>query len=135
MKKNEAELETKEARYRALAETVPVGIWHLHENGNTVYVNPFLLALLGMTEGEFAATDPKGMLACGLDKGIGDMIGTASRFETDLMARGRVVAKAMVVSSGMAGQCRSCGPVGDGYICGCHQNQRFANGERSGHPA
>ena len=37
MKRNEAELEAKEARYRALAETVPVGIWHLHENGNTIY--------------------------------------------------------------------------------------------------
>ena len=28
------------------------------------------------------------------------MIGTAARFETDLMSRGRVVARAMVVSSG-----------------------------------
>ena len=55
MKSYEAELEAKEARYRALAETVPVGIWHLHEDGNTVYVNPFLLAILGMTEAEFAA--------------------------------------------------------------------------------
>ena len=100
MKSYEAELEAKEARYRALAETVPVGIWHLHEDGNTVYVNPFLLALLGMTETEFAATDPKDMLSFSPDKGIADMIGTASRFETDLMSRGRVVARAMVVSSG-----------------------------------
>jgi PAS domain S-box-containing protein len=100
MKSYEAELEAKEARYRALAETVPVGIWHLHENGNTVYVNPFLLAILGMTEAEFAVTDPKDMLAFSADKGIADMIGAASRFETDLMSRGRVVARAMVVSSG-----------------------------------
>lgn len=100
MKRYEAELEAKEARYRALAETVPVGIWHLHENGNTIYVNPFLLAILGMTEAEFAATDPKDMLACDPAKGVADMIGTASRFETDLMSRGRVVARAMVVSSG-----------------------------------
>ena len=35
-----------------------------------------------------------------MDKGIADMVGTASRFETDLMSRGRVVARAMVVSSG-----------------------------------
>ena len=100
MKRYEAELEAKEARYRALAETVPVGIWHLHENGNTIYVNPFMLAILGMTEAEFAATDPKDMLACDPAKGVADMIGTASRFETDLMSRGRVVARAMVVSSG-----------------------------------
>jgi PAS domain S-box-containing protein len=100
MKSYEVELEAKEARYRALAETVPVGIWHLHENGNTVYVNPFLLALLGMTETEFTATDPRDMLALNADKGIVDMMGTASRFETDLMSRGRVVARVMVVSSG-----------------------------------
>jgi PAS domain S-box-containing protein len=100
MKSYETELEAKEARYRALAETVPVGIWHLHENGNTVYVNPFLLTLLGMTEAEFLATDPRDMFAFSPDKGITNMIGTASRFETDIMSRGRVVARAMVVSSG-----------------------------------
>lgn len=100
MKSYEVELEAKEARYRALAETVPVGIWHLHEDGKTVYVNPFLLALLGMTETEFAATDPEEMMTCGPGKSISDMIGTASRFEADLMARGGVVARSMVVSSG-----------------------------------
>ncbi len=100
MKSYEAELEAKEARYRALAETVPVGIWHLHEDGNTAYVNPFLLALVSMTEAEFAETDPNDMLAISPDKGMADMIGTASRFETDLMSRGKVVARAMVVSSG-----------------------------------
>jgi PAS domain S-box-containing protein len=100
MKSYEAELEAKEARYRALAETVPVGIWHLHENGNTVYVNPFLLAILGMSETEFAAVDPRDILAFSPDKGIADVVGKSSRFETDLMSRGRVVARAMVVSSG-----------------------------------
>ena len=100
MKSYEAELEAKEARYRALAETVPVGIWHLHEDGNTVYVNPFLLAILGMTEVEFSATDPRDMLAFSPDRGIAEMIGAPSRFETDLMSRGRVVARTMVVSSG-----------------------------------
>ena len=100
MKRTEAELEAKEARYRALAETVPVGIWHLHENGSTIYVNPFLLNLLGKTEAEFAAMDPKDMLACCPAKGITETIGVASRFETDLLSRGKVAARAMVVSSG-----------------------------------
>ena len=100
MKSYELELEAKEARYRALAETVPVGIWHLHEDGQTVYVNPFLLAILGMTETEFAAMDPKEILCFDPAKSFADMIGTASRFETDLMSRGKVVARAMVVSSG-----------------------------------
>lgn len=100
MKRTEAELEAKEARYRALAETVPVGIWHLHENDGTIYLNPFLLNLLGMTEAEFSATDPKDVLACCPANGIAEMIGAASRFETDLLSRGKVVARAMVVSSG-----------------------------------
>ncbi len=100
MKRNEAELEAKEARYRALAETVPVGIWHLHENGNTIYVNPFLLAILGMTEAEFAAADPREILGRSPAESIADMIGTALRFETDLMSRGKAVARTMVVSSG-----------------------------------
>jgi PAS domain S-box-containing protein len=100
MKSYEADLEAKEARYRALAETVPVGIWHLHENGNTVYVNPFLLGLLGMTEAEFTVADAKDMLALSAEQSVVEMIGTATRFETDLMSRGKVVARAMVVSSG-----------------------------------
>lgn len=100
MKRNEIELEAKEARYRALAETVPVGIWHLHENGNTIYVNPFLLTLLGMTEGEFLATAPKDLLTAASEKGVTEMIGSSARFETDLMARGKVAARVLVVSSG-----------------------------------
>jgi PAS domain S-box-containing protein len=100
MKRNEAELEVKEARYRALAETVPVGIWHLHESGQTIYVNPFLLGLLGMTEAEFTSADPKEILACSPDQDITELIGKASRFETDLAVRGKMVARAMIVSSG-----------------------------------
>jgi PAS domain S-box-containing protein len=100
MKRKEEELEAKEARYRALAETVPVGIWHLHENGQTLYVNPFLLNLLGLTAAEFAASDPANILACCPVEGITKMIGEATRFETDLLSGGKAVARAMVVSSG-----------------------------------
>ena len=100
MKRKESELEAKEARYRALAETVPVGIWHLHENGETVYVNPFLLNLLGLSEGEFAATDPAKILACCPVGSITKMIGESTRFESDLLSGGKAVARAMVVSSG-----------------------------------
>ncbi len=100
IKLKEAELEAKEARYRALAETVPVGIWHLRDTGETVYVNPFLLGLLGMEESEFAASDPAQMLGCCLLGGIADMLGEATRFETELMVGGKAVARTMVVSSG-----------------------------------
>ena len=75
MKRNEVELKAREARYRALAETVPVGIWHLHENGKTIYANPLMLTLLSMTEAEFAATDPKELLACCPAAGIMEIIG------------------------------------------------------------
>jgi PAS domain S-box-containing protein len=100
MKRKESELEAKEARYRALAETVPVGIWHLHESGDTVYVNPFLLNLLGLTQPEFAANDPARMFGCCPVDGVSQMIGEATRFETDLLSGGKVIARAMVVSSG-----------------------------------
>ena len=53
-----------------------------------------------MTEAEFTAADPKDMLSFDPAKSIADMIGTATGFETDLMSRGRAVARAMVVSSG-----------------------------------
>jgi PAS domain S-box-containing protein len=100
MKRKEAELKAKEARYRALAETVPVGIWHVHENGQTVYVNPFLLNLLGLTENEFAEMESAEMFGCCPAEGIAKMIGEASRFETDLLSGGKAVARAMAVSSG-----------------------------------
>jgi C4-dicarboxylate-specific signal transduction histidine kinase len=53
-----------------------------------------------MTEAEFTAADAKDMLALSADQSVVAMIGTATRFETDLMSRGKVVARAMVVSSG-----------------------------------
>jgi PAS domain S-box-containing protein len=39
-------LRTSEARYRALAETSPAGIWQIDREGDTVYANPAMLSLL-----------------------------------------------------------------------------------------
>ena len=100
MKTKEKELEAKEARYRALAETVPVGIWHLNDKDETIYVNPFLLHLLGMTESEFMSASAGDFLGCGPAIGLAEMLSDKTRFETDLMSNGKVIARALVVSSG-----------------------------------
>ncbi len=41
-----------EARWRGLAETAPIGIWHLSREGRTLYANPALSLLLGRDPGE-----------------------------------------------------------------------------------
>lgn len=41
-----------EARWRGLAETAPIGIWHLGDAGTTLYANPALNLLFGRDSGE-----------------------------------------------------------------------------------
>jgi diguanylate cyclase (GGDEF)-like protein/PAS domain S-box-containing protein len=43
-------LAESEARYRALAETSPTGLWRIDEANRPLYVNPALLGLLGFAE-------------------------------------------------------------------------------------
>ena len=45
-----AALTASQARFQALAETVPVGIWQIDREGRTVYANARLLALLGIAD-------------------------------------------------------------------------------------
>lgn len=45
-------LAESEQRYRALAENSPVGIWHITESGETVYVNPAMREILEAGESE-----------------------------------------------------------------------------------
>jgi two-component system cell cycle sensor histidine kinase/response regulator CckA len=40
------ELQRSEVRYRALAESSPVGIWHIRPDGGTIYLNPAMSAVL-----------------------------------------------------------------------------------------
>ncbi len=40
------ELQRSEVRYRALAENSPVGIWHIHPDGRTIYLNPAMSGVL-----------------------------------------------------------------------------------------
>ena len=45
-----AALKASQARFQALAETVPVGIWQIDREGRTVYANARLLALLDVAD-------------------------------------------------------------------------------------
>lgn len=44
----EEALRRSEVRYRALAESSPVGIWHTHADGCTLYANPTMCTILGV---------------------------------------------------------------------------------------
>lgn len=100
IRKREQALEVKEARYRALAETAPVGIWQVEQSGRTVYVNPGLLELLGMTEEEFCAADKLSILGATKEASLESLIGSRRRFETDLIVAGSIRARVLAVSSG-----------------------------------
>ncbi len=43
-----AAVEREHARFRGLAETLPIGIWHFDADGRTIFVNRDLLALFGL---------------------------------------------------------------------------------------
>ncbi len=47
LKQREAAIAASEARYRALVDTAPVGIWQLDEGGQTLFANARLTALYG----------------------------------------------------------------------------------------
>jgi PAS domain S-box-containing protein len=100
IRKREKALEVKEARYRALAETTPVGIWQVAENGSTIYVNPALLAMLGLDEAGFAGLDKQALMVLDKDVTLAGRLARAGRFETDLLVDGKVMARALVVTSG-----------------------------------
>lgn len=100
IRKREAELAIKEARYRALAEIAPVGIWQVDETLNTVYVNPFLLELFDLTEEEFRAASHGTRMTVAETDDLAQVIGRGGRFETDLVCDGKVRARVMGISSG-----------------------------------
>ena len=93
---NLSEIKRREEQYRALAETVPVGIWQVCETGGTLYTNSLLRELLGLAEGEFDSVRLREQLS----GGRADFPATADRFEVDITEAGGPARRALVVSSG-----------------------------------
>lgn len=89
------EIHKREEQYRALAQTVPVGVWQVDEAGETVFANPRFLAYIGLDLGEVPHTD----IAALIGGGRSDFPGVASRFETDL-ASPTGTRRVLAISSG-----------------------------------
>ena len=90
------ELRKREEQYRALAQTVPVGVWQVDELGKTTFANPRFLAYLGIDVDAVAETD----VAALLGGSRADFPGKASRFETDIASAKGESRRILVISSG-----------------------------------
>jgi PAS domain S-box-containing protein len=90
------EVRKREEQYRALAQTVPVGVWQVNETGQTTFVNPRFVAYLGIDTDDLMQADIAGLLGGGRL----DFPGTASRFETDLASSSGELRRVLVISSG-----------------------------------
>jgi PAS domain S-box-containing protein len=93
---NLTEIKRREEQYKALAETVPVGIWQVSERGETLYTNLLLRELLEIPEGDVDG----GKLCEMLAGGRAEFPGAASRFETDITTAGKGRKRFLIVSSG-----------------------------------
>jgi len=89
-------LRRREEQYRALAQTVPVGIWQVEEGGTTSFANPLLLAYLGLDIDDVAHAD----VAALLGGGRSNFPGESSRFEIDLVAATGQTRRVLVIGSG-----------------------------------
>ncbi len=90
------EIHKREEQYRALAQTVPVGVWQVDEAGVTQFANPRFLAYLGIDTDGLATTE----LISKLGGARQDFPGITSRFETDLTSSKGVERRVLVISSG-----------------------------------
>lgn len=93
---NLSDLRKRDAQYRALAQTVPVGIWQVDTREKTIFANPLFLAYLGFDSADCETEDIRVMLASGHD----EFPSKPSRFETDLVSRTGVSRRVLVISSG-----------------------------------
>jgi PAS domain S-box-containing protein len=95
IKKQEAELAQKEARYRALAESAPVGIWHVDEGGKTVFCNRQLVELFAMDESGIQNLNANTVLKASVGFEVSRMVEHGSRSDMNLVLphgmQGRVI--------------------------------------------
>jgi PAS domain S-box-containing protein len=89
-------IKKREEQYRALSETVPVGVLQIEENGKVIFANPLLLAYLkrGLETLDHSAIC--GLLGQSPDK----FPGFASRFECTLSQIDGSSRRVLVISSG-----------------------------------
>ncbi len=85
------ELRKREEQYRALAQTVPVGVWQVGEDGASAFANPLFLAHTGLEAGTFGSHD----VGAALGHPQLEFPGRAERFETDIGGR-----RLLIISSG-----------------------------------
>ena len=90
------EIKHREDQYKALTETVPVGVLQLEEDGTVAFANPLLNAYCG---GDGAA-ESKFDLIEQIKAKHPEFPGTACRFETEIAAIGMPRRTVIVISSG-----------------------------------
>ena len=90
------EMRKREEQYRALAQTVPVGVWQVDETGATTFANPRFMAYLGIDTDDIPNTDIVRLLGGARH----DFPGVTSRFETDLASSAGGERRVLVISSG-----------------------------------
>jgi PAS domain S-box-containing protein len=90
------EVKKREEQYRALAETVPVGVIQIEEDGRVSFANPLLLAYLRRDAQDLSRSEVCEAVAQSADV----FPGQASRFETDLKHADGSPRRVLVMSSG-----------------------------------
>jgi PAS domain S-box-containing protein len=93
---NLTEIRRREEQHLTLARTVPVGIWQVDENGQTIFSNARFMAYLGLATEEIASTDLVELLGAGHDGFPGSQL----QFETDLATLDGKQRRVMIISSG-----------------------------------
>ena len=89
------DLKKREEQYRALAETVPVGVIQIEEDGGVSFANPLLLAYFQKTH------DQLDLMAISQAIGMPENFpGQAARFECSLVDRDKNERRVLVISSG-----------------------------------
>jgi PAS domain S-box-containing protein len=91
-----SEIKKREEQYRALAETVPVGVMQLEEGGEVRFANTLSLAFLGL---DAKPGDSKVLKELFGERGA-DFPGAAGNFEIDIHVNNGGLRRVLVVSSG-----------------------------------
>ncbi len=90
------EIKKREEQYRALAETVPVGVMQIEETGVVAFANALSIAYLGLESSPATLSSVQYLFA---DQSA-DFPGKAMKFEVDILVDGSTSRRILVISSG-----------------------------------